>query len=37
MSKNLNEEVTELKDAGVYLQKTVMKNTFVDSKTDQQL
>ena len=30
-------EVTELKDAGVYLQKTVMKNTFVDSKTDQQL
>ena len=27
-------EVTELKD---YLQKTVMKNTFVDSKIDQQL
>ena len=30
-------EVTELKDAGVLLQKTVMKNTFVDSKIDQQL
>ena len=31
------EEVTELKMQVYYLQKIVMKNTFADSKTDQQL